>query len=160
MRDQIILKYDGDPNGVKDGDLNDTCRDYSSSTTYKKTTGRGTLTGWVAIVDANDPPNPRLTSAQTSSYTLVLADAGKVVELSNGSANTLTIPPAVDVAFPVGTEIDFYQTGAGQTTVTAGAGVTIVKAAATTKVIAQYGRVKLLKRATNTWNINGDLAAS
>lgn len=160
MRDEIKLKYDGDPNTFLDGDLDDLCSDKSSSTIYKKTTGRGVKTGWVAMMDADDSRSPLNTSAQTTSYTLVLADAGKVVEISNGSANTLTVPPAASVAFPVGTQITFIQTGAGLCTITAGAAVTINKVAATLKSLGQYSRIELIKRATNTWNCNGDLAAS
>jgi hypothetical protein len=44
-------------------------------------------------------------SVQTGSYTLVLADAGDLVEMGSGSAQTLTIPTNASVAFPVGTKI-------------------------------------------------------
>jgi len=52
-----------------------------------------------------------------TSYTLVLSDAGKIVEMNNGSANTLTIPANSSVAFPVDTRIDIIQYGAGATSV-------------------------------------------
>ena len=66
-----------------------------------------------------------ITNAQVASYTLVLADKDKLVEVSNASANTLTVPLNSSVAFPVGTQITILQTGAGQTTITATGGVTI-----------------------------------
>ena len=99
------------------------------------------------------------TSAQTASYTLVLADKAKVVEMSNASANNLTVPANSDVAFPVGTQIHIVQTGAGQTTVVAAATVTI-NSATTLKLRAQWGAATLIKRATNTWVLVGDLATS
>jgi len=62
-------------------------------------------------------------NAQTASYTFVLADGNNtLVTLSNASANTVTIPPNSSVAFPVGTVLNFAQTGAGQTTITQGSG--------------------------------------
>ena len=101
---------------------------------------------------------PVVTNAQTASYTLVIDDGGKLVEISNASPNTLTVPPNSSVAFPVGTIIDVLQTGAGQTTVTAGAGVTIDKAIGL-KLRARWSAGSLIKRATDTWVALGDLSA-
>ena len=99
------------------------------------------------------------TSAQTASYTLVLADKAKVVEMLVGSANNLTVPLNATVAFPVGTQIHIVQTGAGQTTVVATGGVT-VNSATTLKMRAQWAAATLIKRAENTWVLVGDLATS
>jgi len=99
------------------------------------------------------------TSAQTASYTLVLADKAKVVEMSVGSANNLTVPLNATVAFPVGTQIHIVQTGSGQTTVVATGGVTI-NTATTLKLRAQWSAATLVKRAENTWVLVGDLATS
>lgn len=97
-------------------------------------------------------------SAQTASYTLVLADAGKLVEVSNASANTLTIPTNASVAFPVGTTILVVQTGAGQTTIAEASGVT-VNGTPGLKLRAQWSAATLIKRATNTWLVMGDVVA-
>lgn len=91
---------------------------------------------------------------RTVSYTLVLADAGKVVEMNVASANTATVPPNSSVAFPVGTLIEVCQYGAGLTTVVAGAGVTFVSALASYVVAARYGSLSLRKRATNEWVVS------
>ena len=98
------------------------------------------------------------TSAQIFSYTLALTDDGKVVEMSNASANTLTVPPNSSVAFPVGTQIVILQTDAGQTTLTQGAGVTI-NATPGLKLRTTWSSATLIKRATDTWVAIGDLAA-
>jgi len=98
------------------------------------------------------------TSAQTASYTLVLGDAQDVVEMNVATANTLTIPPNDTVAFPVGTSIFVVQTGAGQTTITAGAGVT-VNSFLGLKIIGRWAGCTLIKRATNTWVAVGGLVA-
>lgn len=98
-------------------------------------------------------------NAQTgTSYTLVLADAGKMVTMTNASENTLTIPPNSSVAFPVGTVINFASGGAGQTTIAAGAGVTIGSADSKLKLRVQYSSGSAIKIATDTWILVGDLS--
>ncbi len=96
------------------------------------------------------------TNAQTASYTLVLADRGKMVEMNVGSANNLTVPLDSSVNFPVGTQIDILQVGSGQTTVVATGGVT-VNGTPGLKIRAQWGGATLIKRAANTWVLIGDL---
>ena len=98
------------------------------------------------------------TNAQTASYTLVLADKNKVVEMGVGSANTLTVPLNSSVAFPVGSQINILQTGSGQTTITATGGVTI-NATPGLKMRAQWSYATLIKRATDTWVLVGDISA-
>lgn len=99
------------------------------------------------------------TNVQTgTTYTLVLADAAvDVVELSNASAVTLTVPPNASVAFPTGTVIELHQYGAGQVTVAAGAGVTVNSPGGKLKIAARYGSASLRKRATNEWQLEGNL---
>ena len=98
------------------------------------------------------------TSAQTASYTLVFGDTSDLVEMSNASANNLTVPLNSSVAFPVGTQIHVLQTGAGQTTIVATSGVTI-NSATGLKLRAQWSSATLIKRATDTWVAVGDLSA-
>ena len=98
------------------------------------------------------------TNAQTASYTLVLADKNKIVEMNVASANNLTVPLNSSVAFPVGSQINILQTGAGQTTIVATSGVTI-NGTPGLKLRAQWSYVTLIKRATDTWVAVGDLSA-
>jgi hypothetical protein len=102
------------------------------------------------------------TNAQTgTTYTLVLSDGGKIVEMNNASANTLTIPLNSSVAVPIGTEIIVIQTGAGQTSIAVASGVTLnctpQTATNAAKLRAQWSSVSLIKRATDTWIAIGDL---
>lgn len=94
-------------------------------------------------------------NAQTgTTYTLVLADASKLVTMTNAAANTLTVPPNSAVAFPVGTRLMVQQKGAGSTTLAAGAGVTINAPSTVTLAIdEQYESRGLLKTATDTWEL-------
>lgn len=95
-------------------------------------------------------------NTQTGSYTLVLGDAGKWVEVDVAGANNLTVPPNSSVAFAVGTQIHVHQRGAGQTTVVAGSGVTI-RTPDTLKLRAQYSSASVVKRGTDEWVLMGDL---
>ena len=88
----------------------------------------------------------------------MIADKDKLVEMNNASANNLTVPPNSSVAFAVGSQIRILQIGAGQTTVVAGAGVTI-NSTPGLKLRAQWSSATLIKRATDTWVLIGDLAA-
>jgi len=97
-------------------------------------------------------------NAQTVSYTLVLSDASKLVEISNASANNLTVPLNSAAAFPIGTQVSILQTGAGQTTIVATGGVTI-NATPGLKLRAQWSSATLIKRGTDTWVAVGDLSA-
>lgn len=98
-------------------------------------------------------------NAQTgTTYTLVIGDAGKLVSMSNVSANTLTVPPNSSVAFPLYSRIDLAAYGAGQTTIAAGVGVTIRSTAAKLKLNVQYSGGTLIKIGTDEWMLFGDLA--
>jgi hypothetical protein len=97
-------------------------------------------------------------NSQTVSYTLVLSDASKLVEISNASANNLTVPLNSSVAFPIGTQVSLLQTGAGQMTVVATGGVTI-NATPGLKLRAQWSSATLVKRNTDTWVLVGDTSA-
>lgn len=98
-------------------------------------------------------------NTRTASYTLVLSDASKVIEMNVASANVLTVPPNSSVAFPIGTMIAIDQMGAGQTTITPGAGVTIRSSGSLTKLNGQYSSATLRKRGTDEWVLVGDLVA-
>ena len=99
-------------------------------------------------------------NAQTgTTYTTVLADQSKLVTLDNASAITVTIPPNSSVAYPTGTKIDLLAKGAGQVTVAAGTGVT-VNSSQTLKLRAQWSAASVVKLATDTWVLVGDLEAS
>ena len=101
--------------------------------------------------------------AETASYTAVLANNSQVVTMSVASANTFSIPTNASVAFPIGTQINVLQIGAGQTpiqAVTSGT-TTILSTGATAaapKLRAQYSMATCIKSATDTWYVIGDIA--
>jgi hypothetical protein len=102
-----------------------------------------------------------ITNARTASYTLALADKDKLVEVSNAAANTVTIPTNTTAAFPIGTQINIIQTGAGQTTISGTSGVTVNSTGATAaspKLRAQWSTATAIKRGTDTWVVIGDIS--
>jgi hypothetical protein len=94
-------------------------------------------------------------NAQGGSYTLVLLDSGRQVEMSGGG--TLTVPLNSSVAFPVGSSVLIVQTGATQVTV-AGAGGVTVNSSNGLKMFGQWSSALLVKRAENIWLLAGDTA--
>jgi hypothetical protein len=98
------------------------------------------------------------TTTASASYTLLLTDGGKVVEMTSASANTLTIPLNASAAFTIGTSIFVLQAGTGQITIAGAAGVT-VNSYVGLKLIGQWAGCTLIKRATNTWVAVGGLVA-
>lgn len=94
----------------------------------------------------------------SSNYTIQLTDLGKLVELNEASACTLTVPTNASVAFAVGDRIDVLQVGAGQVTITPVSGtVTINGYDGGLKLNGQWAAATLIKRATNTWVAVGNL---
>ena len=98
-------------------------------------------------------------NAQIATYTAVLTDDGKLVTMSNASANNFTVPPNSSVAFGVGTQLNIGQLGAGQTTIVAGAGVTLNSEGTKLKLKGQYAVATCVKTDTNTWFVVGNLSA-
>jgi hypothetical protein len=103
------------------------------------------------VSDIRIPSNQK-----TSSYTLILSDVGKMVEMGVSTSNAVTVPPDSSVAFPVGSQIVIVQTGIGQTTITPGSGVT-VNGTPGLKLRTQWSSASLIKRSSNTWIAFGDL---
>ncbi len=95
---------------------------------------------------------------QTSSYTLALSDNTNLIEMNSSSSNTVTIPADSAVAFPVGSSVDIFQRGTGQTTLVAGSGVTLLYTPGL-KLRARYSAATCIKRSANTWIVTGDLTA-
>lgn len=121
------------------------------------TTGAQTIAGDKTFTGVLRPTIT--TNRQTASYTLVLADRGKLIETNVATANNLTIPLDSSVAFPIGTQLEIAQYGAGQTTIVATSGVTIRSASGNLKIASQYVAISLIKIGTNEWYCFGNLSA-
>jgi hypothetical protein len=110
------------------------------------------------VIGSAELDNLTLNAQTGTTYTLVLADAHKLVTLSNASAITLTIPTNASVAFEIGDQVNLLQLGAGQVTV-GGAGVTIRSEGTKLKLKGQYAAATCVKIGTDEWVLLGNTAA-
>jgi hypothetical protein len=99
----------------------------------------------------------QVVSTQSTSFTVALTDAGKILKCDSGAAFVATIPTDAAVLFSIGQKIDFLQYGAGQLTVEGDTGVT-VRSTPTNKLRTQYSVASAIKIAENEWILVGDLA--
>jgi hypothetical protein len=96
-------------------------------------------------------------NAQTgTTYTLQLSDAGQFITLSNGSAISVTVPLNSSVNFPVGTQINMMQLGAGRVTVAPVSGSVTTNSSLGLKTRTQYSIITLVQTATDVWVLTGD----
>ena len=95
-------------------------------------------------------------NAQTTNYTLVLADRGKSVVM-NGASLTLTIPANATVAFPIGTVIIMINLNASALSIAITTDtLTLANSTTTgTRTLARNGVATCVKIATTSWLISG-----
>jgi len=111
----------------------------SDGTTYARKDA-----AWVAIGGG--------VSNVTTDYTLVLADAGKVLYVNGSSGypgNGITVPDNASVAFPLGTKIDLCFNNGNSVYIYGGTGVTLYG----TTVWNNQTKTTLTNVATDVWFI-------
>ena len=109
-------------------------------------------TEWVALPRVGEVA---ITSA-SEDYTLAAGDAGAIIEISSGIAQTVTIPDESAVPFAIGTLVNITRAGSGALTVAAAAGVDLNGVTAgSVDLDAQWAGAALYKRAADAWVIQG-----
>ena len=98
------------------------------------------------------------TNARTNNYTLVIGDDGTIIETNSTSGIVITVPTNAAAPFIVGTRITILRANTGAAIVAGDTGVT-VNATPGLNLRAQWSAATLLKRATNTWVLMGDLSS-
>jgi len=120
-----------------------------SSTILSNFTVDGTTTpGYLSI-----PQN-----AQTGSYTLVLADAGKhIYHASGAGVATYTIPANASVAYPIGTAVSIVNMSTNAVTISITSDtLTWAQGGGTgSRTLAQYGVANCLKITATQWILTG-----
>lgn len=113
-------------------------------------------------VNGNIVYDAEIQSASTS-FTLALTDQSTIQEIDAGAgAVTITIPTNASVAFPIGSIIDFTTIdGTNTITLDADVGVTLngVSGGQGNFTGTNYESVKLYKRATDEWVVQGAIGA-
>lgn len=120
-------------------------------------------TGWNSIFNSNTTGSAdeiTVKSESGAAYTLVLSDAQKMIRLTNGSVAVVTVPPNSSVAFPIGTQVIFEQASTGPVTIQGGAGVTVNSEGGKDDTVGQYAICAIIKVATDTWTLFGNLEAA
>lgn len=92
-------------------------------------------------------------NTQTASYTIVLTDERKLLQMNSASTTTVTIPTNATTAFPIGTVIDVQQAGAGAVNFTPSGTVTLNGVNGTLSMTRQNTNVRLQKYGTDAWSI-------
>lgn len=96
----------------------------------------------------------------SATKTLAEADRGAWIRFTNASACALTVPANATTAFAIGEVFNGIQAAAGKVTISGAAGVTInVPAEFRNNTRAQGAPICLIKVATDTWDLIGDLEA-
>lgn len=125
--------------------------EFVSGTTFtsKKITG-AEIKGSITEIEFN---------TQSATYTLVLTDQNKMIEINNASANQITIPLNSVVAFPIGTQILVVQLGVGQTSIGKSVGVNLYAEGNKLKLVGQYAMATIIKKSADLWYVAGNLEA-
>ena len=114
-----------------------------------------------ADLDANEKVEPAQSSSYiisvTTSKTLALTDAGTFQYCTNAANINITVPLNSAVAFPVGTEIEFYRNTTFTITFVPISGVTFLSTEATYTIADRYTSVVIKKVATDTWVLQGNV---
>jgi hypothetical protein len=104
------------------------------------------------------PGDPTLIvqTAKTGAYTVASGDQGALIQL-NGTF-TVSVPTDATFNFAIGTQINLLNIASGVITVAAATpGTTVVNGTPGLKLRAQWSSATLIKLASNTWVIVGDL---
>lgn len=102
---------------------------------------------------------PAVVTDGNASRTLSSADAGSLIRMTSASANSVVVPLEATAHFPVKGVVTIRQVGTGTTTIVAEGGVTLTSPALLA-LRAQNSTVQLIKVATNTWDLIGDVATA
>jgi hypothetical protein len=106
----------------------------------------------------NDVPTTVRTSTLTTTN-LILADANGVVITDTSAITSVRIPTNAGSAYELGTEITIIQDGVGVVTVVPTAGVTLKSAQGHDRLKHQYSVATVVKTATDSWYMYGDIQA-
>jgi len=92
-----------------------------------------------------------------STYTLVLADASKLITMDYAGGSTITIPTNSSVAFPIGIRIRISQISGGSNNIFFSHTSVTVNSRSNFNAIESLGTGELIKIATDEWMLTGDL---
>ena len=98
------------------------------------------------------------TQTYSASHTLALSDAGRLLLMNLSASGSVTVPFNANAPFPVGTEIEVCQYGAGALSVLAASGVTLLSLDGAAALAGRYACAVLKKLAGDVWLLAGGVA--
>tara|TARA_R110002020_G_scaffold32958_3_gene100843 strand:- start:763 stop:1215 length:453 start_codon:yes stop_codon:yes gene_type:complete len=107
--------------------------------------------------EVNSGMNLTATNTITTTYTFVLADKDKLVISNSTLGIVATIPTNASVAYDLGTRIELYRSNTGAYRIVGDTGVTLTAAGGADKLNVQYSVATILKIATDSWILYGDI---
>jgi hypothetical protein len=143
-----VVRNDGEP--VSFGDM---IASVVLAMVYEEADERWTLIG-ATSAQVREAFRPKIKTVTDLTYTLIAGDETSVILFTAGCA--ITVPSNADAPLPIGYIVHLHQSGSDTITVAGAAGVTVVEA--TSKMTrTQYSSLSMIKVATNTWHIIGDM---
>jgi len=129
----------------------------TGATGLQGVTGPTGATGPQGVQGYSDPSLP-LNTVTTSTYTLQVTDAAKLIILASttNTFTTVNIPLDSVALIPTGAQVNFFIQSSGGGKITPASGVTIYYTPGLS-FRAQYSMATLVKISTNTWVAAGDL---
>jgi collagen type VII alpha len=128
-------------------------------------TGATGLTGPIGTTGATGPIGATGSTSNTVSLTSVTGSltlsqdlASRFVEANSSSTISVAVPTDAAVPFSVGDQISIMRVGTGAVSIAGATGVTVNSTESKSTLRAQYSVATLVKRATNTWGLFGDIA--
>ena len=113
----------------------------------------GTLADFLAYTDGK---KVKVNKQTGTSYTPVLSDAGKIIEMNNAAANTVNLPLYSATVFETDMVFAVDRLGTGQTSICCDAAATINGVAGgTIHIFSQYCGVSIRVLSANNWLIQG-----
>lgn len=125
--------------------------------------GEVTLTpsdiGAASLTDGKVTPSEASSAlvTKTASFTIDATFSGRMVLANSSSTIEITVPNALSVLFPTGTEIEFVRIGSGAVSFFGASGVTLRSLDNATSISGQYGVAALKKIGADEWLLAGAL---
>jgi hypothetical protein len=109
---------------------------------------------------SNDSAILTVPNVSANGYTLVPADAGNSLKVSESTGTTIYIPENASNSFKIGQKIEILRMGTGDVLIAPLTGnVTLNSKNGNRKIASQYSGAVLTKIDTNSWLLIGDLTA-
>ncbi|MDP4145626.1 MAG: hypothetical protein Q8936_14260 [Bacillota bacterium] len=146
----ITLVSSGSSNGISIQSI-DIGFDVPGTGAFTTLSATGLITATAAGIKSWTPIGANTYTNAT--YIFALTDQDTYIRFDRATAQTITIDTNANVPFPIGTEINGIQAGAGQVTFAFAGGVTVNAKGGVLSVSGQFGGWSLKKYGSDAWDL-------